>query len=224
MNQDIIHVYLMPGMAASPKIFENIKLPKNQFHIHYLEWLIPTSGESLSDYAIRMNKNITHDKIALIGVSFGGILVQEMSKYLNLKRLIIVSSVSSKYQLPKRMQIIRKTKVYALAPTSLVSQIDTFTKYAFGTNVKKRIELYKKYLSVNDKRYLDWAIKNMVCWNQEQPIPDAIHIHGDQDVVFPCNYIQNCIEVKGGTHIMIINKHKWFNENLPKLILDGKLA
>ena len=31
---------------------------------------------------------------------------------------------------------------------------------------------------------------------------------------------RNCIVIKGGTHIMIINKYKWFNENLPKLIHD----
>ncbi len=221
MNQDIIHVYFMPGMAASPKIFENIQLPENQFKMHFLEWLIPEKNEALSDYAIRMAKNIEHDNIALIGVSFGGVLVQEMSNHLNLKRLIIISSVSSKHELPKRMKIARKTKAYSLAPTSLASQIDTFAKYAFGANVKKRIELYRKYLSVNDKRYLDWAIKNMVCWNQDKPIPNAIHIHGDKDMVFPCSHIHNCIKIKGGTHIMIINKFRWFNEHLPSLILNG---
>ena len=31
MSQELIRVYLMPGMAASPKIFEHIKLPENQF-------------------------------------------------------------------------------------------------------------------------------------------------------------------------------------------------
>jgi hypothetical protein len=25
--------------------------------------------------------------------------------------------------------------------------------------------------------------------------------------------------LKGGTHVMIVSKFKWFNENLPKLIL-----
>lgn len=223
MNQDIIHVYFMPGMAASPKIFENIQLPTSQFEMHFLEWIIPDGNETLSQYAIRMNSYIKHDNIALIGVSFGGVLVQEMSKHLTLKRVIIISSVSSKHELPKRMVMARKTKAYSLIPTSLVHQLDTFLKYAFGSNIKKRLELYKKYLSVNDKKYLDWAIKNMVCWDQEKPIPGAIHIHGDQDMVFPCHHIHDFIKIKGGTHIMIINKFRWFNENLPKLILTGHL-
>ena len=90
MNQDIIHVYLMPGMAASSKIFEYIELPKNQFKIHYLEWMLPSENESLSDYALRMTKNIKHNNCVLIGVSFGGVLVQEMSKYIDIKKLIII--------------------------------------------------------------------------------------------------------------------------------------
>ena len=60
MVQEIIHVYLMPGMAASPKIFEHIKLPENQFKIHLLEWIIPIDNESLSDYALRLSKHIEH--------------------------------------------------------------------------------------------------------------------------------------------------------------------
>lgn len=220
MNDNKIHVYLMPGMAASPLIFEYIKLPKNQFQIHLLEWFIPFENESISDYALRMSKNIKHSNIVLLGVSFGGVLVQEMSKHINLRKLIIVSSVKSMYELPKHMLIAKATKVYKLLPTQLASNIDTIEKYAFGELVTKRVELYKKYLSVNDSRYLNWAIKNMVCWNQKTYDPKIIHIHGDNDSVFPIKNIQNCITLKHGTHIAIINKYKWFNENLPRLILD----
>ena len=45
-------------------------------------------------------------------------------------------------------------------------------------------------------------------------------IHGDKDEVFPIEYIVNHILVKGGTHIMILNKYKWMNENLPKIMLS----
>ena len=31
-----IPVYFMPGLAASPTIFENIKLPEDQFEMHFL--------------------------------------------------------------------------------------------------------------------------------------------------------------------------------------------
>lgn len=220
MRQELIHVYFMPGMAANPSIFEFIKLPKDKFKIHLLEWIIPKPKETLAEYAKRMCSHIEHDQVVLLGVSFGGVLVQEMSKFLNLRKLIIVSSVKSKYELPKRMKLAKATKAYKLLPTQFVGNFDSFAKYAFGETIKKRVKLYKKYLSVNDKQYLDWAIHNMVCWEQEVAIPNIIHIHGDKDPVFPIKYISNCMIVKGGTHVMIINKYKWFNKHLPKLILS----
>ncbi|MBT8324812.1 MAG: alpha/beta hydrolase [Winogradskyella sp.] len=209
----------MPGMAAHPLIFEHIKLPESQFKIHWLEWLIPEKQESLEHYAKRMIEHLTKDNVVLLGVSFGGILVQEMSKHMSLHKLIVVSSVKSHHELPKRLKLLRYTKAYKILPTQLLGNIDLLAKFTFGETVSKRIELYKKYLSVTDKRYLDWAIEQVVNWSQEEPMDDAVYIHGERDAIFPHSCTGNCIVVKGGTHIMILNKYKWFNENLPKLIL-----
>ncbi|TNJ43600.1 alpha/beta hydrolase [Tamlana fucoidanivorans] len=221
MFQGVIHVYLMPGMAASPKIFEYINLPKDQFDIHYLEWMIPLGDESLSAYARRMCQHIKHENIVLLGVSFGGVLVQEIARLIKVRKLIIVSSVKSKYELPSRMLLVKSTGAYKLVPTHLASKIEIFEKYAFGKLMTKRVELYKKYLSVNNNTYLSWAIKEMVCWQQETYNPNIVHIHGDHDSVFPIKYIENCMVIPNGTHIMIINKYKWFNENLPKIIISN---
>ena len=218
MNLEITHVYLMPGMAANPTIFEYIKLPEENYKIHWLEWQMPNKKETLEAYAKRMCEFIEYDNVVLLGVSFGGMLVQEMSKFINFKKLIVVSSVKSHHELPKRLKLLKITKAYKILPTQLVSNIDLLAKYAFGETIKKRVDLYKKYLSVSDKVYLDWAIEQVVCWEQEEPHPDAIYIHGDKDVVFPHSCEGDCIVIKGGSHIMIINKYKWFNENLPKLI------
>lgn len=220
MKNGIIHIYLMPGMAANPSIFEYIKLPENQFKFHYLEWMIPLEKETLNAYAKRMATNIKHQNPVLIGVSFGGILVQEMSNFLELKKLIVISSIKSKDELPKRLKVLKLTKAYKLLPTQLIVNFEQYSKFFFGKIGTKRLELYKKYLSVRDKRYLDWAIEQIIFWEQDQPIPGAIYIHGDKDAVFPHSCNGNCIIVKGGTHIMIINKYKWFNEHLPMLILN----
>jgi len=210
----------MPGMAANPSIFDHIELPKAQFESHYLEWIIPEKNETLNDYAKRMVAKIKHDNPVLIGVSFGGLLVQEMCKIIECKKLIVISSMKSKEELPKRLKILKISRAYKILPTQLIENIELLAKFVFGKTATKRVELYKKYLSVRDKRYLDWAIEQIIFWDQEKPNIDAIYIHGDKDAVFPHSAHGNCVIVKGGTHIMIINKYKWFNENLPKLILN----
>ena len=222
-KEELIHVYLMPGMAADPAIFENIHLSPDRFEVHYLQWEMPERDESLESYAIRMSKFIKHENAALIGVSFGGVIVQEMARFLKLKRLIIISSVKCTDELPPRIKFASKTGLFKLIPTSLADYVDYFEKIAVGDFLKKRAKLYKQYISITDKNYLDWAISNMVNWKFEKPEEEIIHIHGDRDEVFPIKNIKNAIVVKGGTHIMIINRFRWFNENLPELIISGKL-
>ena len=222
-DSQIIHVYCMPGLAANSSIFEFIELPEDRFRIHLLDWVIPLQNESLKEYAQRMCRHIKHDKAVLLGVSFGGVVVQEMAQFLNLKRLIIVSSVKCKRELPRRMRYASKSKLFRILPTSIVNHIDVLGRLPLGDFARKRIELYKKYLSVTDTRYLDWAIENMVCWDQREPLQEIVHIHGDKDEIFPYKYIEGCITVPGGTHIMIINRFRWFNEHLEEIILTGKL-
>jgi pimeloyl-ACP methyl ester carboxylesterase len=213
-----IPVYFMPGLAASSSIFERIKLDTSQFEIHLLDWQIPNKNDTLEEYAKRMSLFIKQENAVLIGVSFGGVLVQEMAKFLKLKKLIIISSVKTNLEVPLRMKIAKSTKAYKLLPTTLLQNIEVLNKFSFGSMIKERLKLYEKYLSMRDKVYLEWAIEQMVLWNRTEVDKNVIHIHGDADDVFPIKNIQNCIVVKGGTHIMILSKYRWMNENLPKII------
>ena len=220
MTDTRIHVYLMPGMATNSTIFKNIALPEAQFKIHLLEWFVPEKGMSLEAYAMTMIGHINHENPVLIGVSFGGFLVQEIAKHIAVKKVIIISSVKGRSEMPKRLIFAKYTKIHKLLPTGLVNNLDLLAKYAFGEMVTQRIELYKEYLTVKDKYYLDWSIDQIVNWDQEHHIKDIIHIHGDKDAVFPIQYIQDCLCVKNGTHTMIIHRYKWFNERLPAIILQ----
>ncbi|WP_396634182.1 alpha/beta hydrolase [Maribacter sp. R86514] len=216
----MIHVYCMPGMAAGPAIFEYIKLPDESFKLHLLEWNIPTKGISFSEYAKHMCSKIQHKNVVLLGVSLGGLLVQEMTNFIDVRKVIIISSVKTRYELPKRMLFARYTSVHKLLPTGLVNNVELLAKYAFGESVTKRLSLYEKYLSVRDKGYIDWSINELVNWKQEVPCERLVHIHGEKDTVFPIENISNCIPVSNGTHTMIIHRAKWFNENLATIILE----
>ena len=213
------HIYFIPGMAANSKIFENIKLPSDEFEIHYLEWFQPKNEEHLLDYAKRMALQIKHENVVLIGVSFGGVLAQELKQFVNPKKVIIISSVKSSFELSNTLKFAKNTKAYKLLPTQLAQYIDVLESISFGSNIlKRKLVLFEKYLSVRDKDYLDWAIENIINWERKIVDIEVIHIHGDKDEVFPIKNIDKCILLKGGTHSMILNKFKWFNENLPKII------
>lgn len=213
-----IHVYFVPGLAASKEIFKNIDLPTNKYEMHIIEWLLPEKKESLTSYAKRMAAFVTQENAVLVGISFGGVVVQEMANYLKLQKLIIISSVKSKQELPKRFTVAKITKAYKLLPTSIVSSVGDLTKFAIGPRSKKRLRLYNEYLSIKDKAYLDWAIENMVNWNRKEIDKNVFHIHGDLDAVFPIKNIQDAFILEGGTHIMILNKGSRVRKMLQNII------
>ena len=214
MNSEKTHVYFVPGMAAGSQIFRNIRFPKDKYQTHVLEWMIPEKNESLQDYAKRMAARVTSPNPILIGVSFGGVVAEEMSFFLNLKKLIIISSVKTRDELPRRMRFASATKAYKLVPTSLVLSVEDLTKFSIGPKSRKRLSLYQQYLHVRDKRYLRWALEKMVTWDRQEKLKNVIHLHGDKDMVFPIKYIKDSRVIEGGTHIMILNRGREISEKL----------
>jgi len=211
------HLYFVPGLAANTKIFERISLPEEHFELHLLDWMLPTSiNESIQEYALRLCAKIQHKNPILVGVSFGGIIVQEMSKIIDCKKVIIISSIKSNKELPRRLKLAQITKAYKLFPSKIIANIESYEHYFFNDYLKKRAELYKIYLSIRDKDYLQWAIYNVLHWQQKEPLKDIIHIHGKKDEVFPIKHIKNSIEIENGTHVMILNKAKTISKILEK--------
>ncbi|OYQ38030.1 alpha/beta hydrolase [Flavobacterium cyanobacteriorum] len=215
-----IPVYFVPGLASSPLIFEYIKLPVERFEIHIIEWIMPGKNEPLRSYCKRLLGTVKHENPVLIGVSMGGLVVQEMKKLIAPRKVIIISSVKSNKQFPRRMWLARRTRMYTIFPTRIMQHVDKVSGLFPGNNfIKRRLKLYEKFLGVRDKKYLDWSFKTVINWDRAKPDPEVIHIHGTDDCVFPVKYIDTpYIPVPGGTHIMIINRFSWFNEHLPKII------
>ena len=211
------HIYCVPGLAASSKIFERLKFPEN-YEVHFLEWMIPESmDETIEHYAQRMCDLIVETNVILIGVSFGGVMVQEMSKIINAKKIILISSVKNAQELPKRLKVTKFTKAYKLFPAKKLSSIESFMN-SFGKLTEERMKLYNLYLSERNELYLKWGIHNVLHWKQKETLDNCYHIHGTSDSVFPIKHIKNAFEIKDATHAMVVTKARLINPILEKLL------
>jgi esterase/lipase len=214
-----IPIYFMPGLAAGPEIFKKLTLNKEKYTFHYLKWIKPLDvEEKIDNYALRLSAKITEENPVLVGVSFGGIMVQELAKFLNPRKVIIISSVKSPDELPQRFRIAKFTRIYKLFPIKVIENFEDYTKYFLGKTLKKKADLYKKYLYVRSKESLKWSIYNIIKWEQIKPIENIIHIHGSADTVFPIKNIKNAIEIKEGTHIMILTKAKKISKIIDEIL------
>tara|TARA_B100001741_G_C16306655_1_gene483878 strand:+ start:83 stop:706 length:624 start_codon:yes stop_codon:yes gene_type:complete len=207
----------MPGMGASSKIFEYLKFPP-QYEIVHLSWFPPFKNELLSSYAKRMSMLVKHTNPILIGVSFGGILVQEMTRYIECRKVIIISSVKSRNELPRIMKISGSLGLHRLIPSFLIKNIKSLVLLFYGSKMKKKFLLYEKYFTVRDPEYIFWAINSIINWQGIEAQKDPIHIHGSIDRIFKINRIKDPYIKINGDHAIILTRHEWFNDFLSKEI------
>ncbi len=211
---------MMPGLAANPKIFEFLKLPED-YEVFWMKWINPKKNETIQNYTQRLiQEQIHHPLPILLGVSFGGIIIREIAEQIPVKKLILVSTVKTHREFSPFFKKALQYKLYKFFPSRAMAYVDLMEKFAFTRRFKQKMKLYQKYMDVNEKHYLDWSIKTILHWQQNDfPTTDFIHIHGTKDKVFPIKYIKEpVIKIENGRHDMIIFKSQWFNRNWDKLL------
>ena len=136
-------------------------------------------------------------------------------------KLIIISSVKSNEELPSHMKFGKVTKSYKLLPLKWINDFESLISFVLGPKAKRRVELYRKYLSVRDKNYLNWSIRELIEWKQAVPLKNVIHIHGSNDLIFPTKFLKDYIELPKGDHAMILKRADWINNKIPKIIMEN---
>ncbi|MCK5924125.1 MAG: hypothetical protein KAG66_24535, partial [Methylococcales bacterium] len=64
----------------------------------------------------------------------------------------------------------------------------------------------------------DWAIEQALSWRNETMVPNLFHIQGSHDRIFPTTYIDKCIPIEGGTHLMLLNKAAQISRIMLKIV------
>jgi hypothetical protein len=77
------------------------------------------------------------------------------------------------------MKIAKTTKAYKLIPMSLILNLENLAKFSFGAKINHRLKLYRKFLSVRDIGYLEWAVEKVILWDRTVPDESVVHIHGE---------------------------------------------
>lgn len=204
------NIYLIPGLGASSKIFERLHFDPKLYTCTYLEWLEPDTNETFENYIQRFIMQITEQNPILIGVSFGGIVAQEIAKRINYHKIIIISSIKTKNEYSPRLLFFKKYKAYRLFPSkSLNTLLKCASIFPKKSLIGKKVKMYNVYLTQRSAYYLDWCMRKALQWENEQPLERLVHIQGTRDHIFPIEYLQgNFIAIKNGTHAMILFKAK----------------
>lgn len=199
-------VYFISGMCYNCTVFDNLKLPDG-FNKKYIEWMIPEPEETLEKYTRKMMAGIdTSRPFILVGYSFGGVIVQEMNKYLNPIKTIIISSFKRVEEIPGMFKVVSRANLWEKIPERLYNSTEFITEIfnRFIYNVPNS-ELIS-YMTITDPVYVRWAVNQITTWKPPYEVPRLYHIHGTDDQIFPFTLIHNAFPVQGGDHLMVFKK------------------
>jgi pimeloyl-ACP methyl ester carboxylesterase len=200
-------IYIFSGLGADERIFKNLDF--SNFNTIHIKWERVTKDESIEEYAKKTIQNQIHEpNPILLGVSFGGMLAIEVSKQIPFDKIVIISSIKIANELPFYLKGIGRTSLNKTIPDFFLRYTNTFVYHLFGTKTKEEKLLLKNIMHETDEKFLRWAIGKVLNWKNKVIPKGLIHIHGDKDKLFPINYIQEKITVKGGGHFMVFTKAK----------------
>ncbi len=200
-------LYFIPGLGADDRLFSRLKL--EGYKKKYIRWEIPKRNSSLKDYAKQLSAQIDTGKpFSLIGVSFGGMLAVEMSKFLKPKKVILIASVKAYTEIPATLNFFRYFPLYDFFPESMLHTAAVFNKRQFGLKSDEDAKLFSDMLLSCPKGYLQSAIRMIMGWRNTEYPENIIHIHGSDDRLFPIYKIKDPIVIPEGTHFMPYHKHK----------------
>jgi pimeloyl-ACP methyl ester carboxylesterase len=199
-------IYFISGLGADERVFQFLKLSKIEHQ--FIKWNEPKKDESLSHYCLKLTKQIDKEsEIILIGVSYGGIIAQEISKIICCRNVIIISSVKSVDEYSWQLKLASKLKLHKIAPLWFLTLSNKLTAdYYFGTQSKEESKLLHQILKDTNPKFLVWAINQIMNWKNQDYPENLIHIHGTSDKIFPIKNISNVTEIPNGGHFMIVNK------------------
>ncbi|TGL62030.1 alpha/beta hydrolase, partial [Leptospira sarikeiensis] len=79
-------------------------------------------------------------------------------------------------------------------------------------------ELLKSFLSKTDGKFIKWALKSILKWNNKIHSSNLFHIHGSNDMLFPSRLIGKAILIADGGHFMVLNKAEEISPKLEEII------
>ncbi len=195
-------IYLLSGLGADERVFHYLDL--SPYEVHYIRWITPLKEEKMAAYARRLCDQIHSPRPVLLGVSFGGMMAIEIAKQLDVEKVVQVSSVKLRSELPLLYRIIGQLKLNRLVPGFLLKKVNPLLYWFFGTTSDEDKILLKAIVESTDTVFLKWAIDQIVNWKNEAMLNNLYQIQGTSDRLLP--HRSPDFSISGGGHLMVVNR------------------
>jgi len=210
------HIYIFSGLGADEKAFQQLDL--DAYQVTHIQWIKPADDESIEAYAGRLIEQVITSKPVLMGLSFGGLMAIEVSKHISTEKIVLISSVKTKKEIPLPYRIMGKIGLQKIFPLQLLKRPNAVTNFIFGAHTKEDKELLKPMIENTDMHFLKWAMDKVATWKNGFNPGNITHIHGTADKVLPYRNVKCDYTIDEGGHMMVLNRAVEVNEILHSIL------
>ena len=215
----IDRLYLISGMGADDMIFRNLVF--DGIATTFIPWQKVSNDETLSDYVRRLSAVIDQNEdFGICGVSLGGIAAQEMTRFVDPKLLILISTIKSHDELPPVLRVAANARLQRIFPEQFYKWAAMRSGAVIGLQDEHDKTLFQKMLDQYGDDYYKWCINAVAEWRGVHHDVPYLHLHGDQDVVFPAAHISNAIIIQGGNHFMVVNRAEEISRRIKSFLAE----
>lgn len=209
-------LYVISGLGADFKVLDKITFPE-KLEVVFLDWIMPENKEDFHHYVNRMADRIDdHEPFALLGYSFGGLIVQEIDKIKPAEKVVILGSIKSDKEKSRFIKFGEVSKITKYLPQSMFN-VKSAAVYSLARSiVDPKNPKLMEYFTVRDTYYLKWSIEKVSNWKFEEN-PKVIQVLGSKDIVFPVKYSKPDYVVENGTHLFPATKPKQVSKILNEI-------
>ena len=204
-----MRIILIPGLGYDCQIFKNLSL--DEFDVQCLNWIEPKTDEKIHDYSQRLFSKVKNSpkKTILVGHSLGGIVSQEIASVNQIEKIILISSIKSRTELPLSFKLVRPLMLDKLFTKKVSVKTIKFWGKSHGFETDTDKILFKNMVEKHTNSYLQWALRELSSWKEPKVSykTKIIHIHGTNDKTLPYKLVSNPdITIENGSHICVLKK------------------
>ena len=218
-NSSLKPIYFVSGLGADERIFQWLRY--DGFRPVHIQWIKPERGEPIEDYAQRLSSQIEDDNPIVVGLSFGGMIAVEMAKHLNVKTVVLLSSVKEGSEVPFYFKIFRVFPLHRIFPfKTLLWAFYWLAYWLFAPKGSDKRKLLKTVLIETDPHFLKWALHKVVVWKNKKIPAELVHVHGRRDRIFPYRFVSADYSLEEGGHLMVMNRAEEVSDLLESIVLQ----
>lgn len=208
-------IYFFSGLGADSSVFKKIRTKGHQ--VVHLDWITPLKGETLNHYAQRLGAAVQPIGGIYVGLSFGGLVAQELATVKRPDHLILLASVRSPKEYPFHIRVLKPFGFLVPRNIKLFSGI---IAWFMGAQTQRSQELLRRFIDQVDPVFAQWAVRRVLAWKGCKVKAPITSIHGDSDKIFPAVSAKPDHIIPAAGHFFTIDHALELNEILEPLLRD----